>query len=89
MSRRPITIPSSLFLFNDIRLRGFWLTKWLEEHSAEEAKAMYNHLFDLLKKDPENLRFRREKWNFHTKFMEALNRAREPMKSRKVLLTMQ
>jgi len=49
MSRKPVTIPTSLFIFKNIQSRGFWLTKWSEEN-PEKAKAAYKELFDLVQK---------------------------------------
>jgi len=49
MSRRPVTIPTSLFIFKQIQLKGFWLTKWVEEHSLEERTKMLNTLFEFIR----------------------------------------
>jgi len=35
-------------IFRDIRLRGFWLTKWLEQTSCEEVTATYEKLAELV-----------------------------------------
>lgn len=44
MSRKPIQIPSSLMIFKDLNLRGFWLHDWLQRASEEERQGMYNQL---------------------------------------------
>jgi NADPH:quinone reductase-like Zn-dependent oxidoreductase len=48
MSRKPLTLPNGLLIFRDIRLRGFWLTKWLEQASCEEVTATYEKLAELV-----------------------------------------
>jgi trans-2-enoyl-CoA reductase len=48
MSRKPLTLPNGLLIFRDLRLRGFWLTKWLEQASCEEVTATYEKLADLV-----------------------------------------
>jgi len=35
-SLKPLQIPSSLFIFNQINLTGFWLPRWLEETPVEK-----------------------------------------------------
>lgn len=48
MSREPLTIPNSALIFKDIAFRGFWMSKWSKEHSAEERHGMYNKLFEYM-----------------------------------------
>jgi len=85
MSIKPITLPTSVLIFKDITLRGFWLTKWVEEHSSEERMAMINTLFTMMRDD--KLRLWMRDWNFN-KFEEALAQATQPYKGRKVVLKM-
>lgn len=84
MARKPITIPGSLFIFKQLNLRGFWLTKWLEEHSVNERDSMYNQVQGLFK--AEKLRLWSEKHSFHDGLGEALDRAQIERRERKVLL---
>lgn len=49
MSRRPLSIPSSLFIFKDIKMRGFWLYQWLKDHTLEDQHNLYNEILELLK----------------------------------------
>jgi trans-2-enoyl-CoA reductase len=30
MSKQPLVVPTGAFIFKDITLKGFWLTRWLE-----------------------------------------------------------
>ncbi len=48
MSRKPTTIPTSLFIFRDLRVRGFRFNKWVEDH-PEGFLPMIETLSTLLK----------------------------------------
>ena len=48
MSRKPLTLPNGLLIFRDIRLRGLWVTKWLEQAPFEEVRATYEKLAELV-----------------------------------------
>ena len=48
MSRKPLTLPNGLLIFRDIRLRGLWVTKWLEQAPFEEVCATYEKLAELV-----------------------------------------
>ncbi|RZF47406.1 hypothetical protein LSTR_LSTR016407 [Laodelphax striatellus] len=38
MSREPVTIPTSSFIFKDITLKGFWMTRWSNDNTCSEAR---------------------------------------------------
>ncbi|KAJ1950693.1 mitochondrial 2-enoyl thioester reductase [Linderina macrospora] len=38
MSRQPVTLPTSLLLFKDIRAYGFWMNRWYETNKGSEAR---------------------------------------------------
>jgi trans-2-enoyl-CoA reductase len=44
MSRQPLTVPASALIFNDIKLVGFWVTRWNQMHNAESRSEMINNL---------------------------------------------
>ncbi len=44
MARKPLILPNGLLIFRDLRVRGLWVTKWLEEASAEEVRTTYETL---------------------------------------------
>lgn len=44
MGRKPITLPNGLLLFQDIRIRGLWVTRWVEGATPDEVKATYQNL---------------------------------------------
>ena len=36
MSRRPVMLGAQQFIFDDLCVRGFWLTRWMREHAGTE-----------------------------------------------------
>jgi len=48
MSKRPVTIPTSYFIFKDISLRGFWLQRWMNSDKAEDCRTMIDYLLGLV-----------------------------------------
>jgi len=44
MSRRPLRVSNGHLIFKDLRLRGFWVTQWLQEISPEERALLYKQL---------------------------------------------
>jgi len=47
-SYRPVQIPSSLLIFNQINLTGFWLPKWLEETPVEKKHQVLQKIVESL-----------------------------------------
>ncbi|CAH9108867.1 unnamed protein product [Cuscuta epithymum] len=75
MSKKPITVPTSLFIFKELSLRGFWLQKWLSPDKAEECHGMIDYLLVLAREskltyDMEVVQFD----DFHTALDKALGK---------------
>ncbi|KAK6736553.1 hypothetical protein RB195_019314 [Necator americanus] len=50
MSKQPLQIPTGPLIFKDIRLAGFWMSRWYEDpKNIEERKRMYTELGDWIK----------------------------------------
>ncbi|XP_031111354.1 enoyl-[acyl-carrier-protein] reductase, mitochondrial [Ipomoea triloba] len=47
MSKKPVTVSTSSFIFKDLSLRGFWLQKWLSSDKAEQCHGMIDYLLGL------------------------------------------
>ncbi|KAH7542554.1 hypothetical protein FEM48_Zijuj02G0086400 [Ziziphus jujuba var. spinosa] len=47
MSKKPITVSTSSFIFKNLSLRGFWLQKWMSADKAKECRGMIDYLLDL------------------------------------------
>ena len=43
MSLRPVTLPTSMFIFKDLRAQGFWLSEWNKRHPLEGAGQPMSH----------------------------------------------
>eukprot|EP00457_Paulinella_chromatophora_P008790 gb/GEZN01008837.1/.p1 GENE.gb/GEZN01008837.1/~~gb/GEZN01008837.1/.p1 ORF type:complete len:415 (+),score=51.44 gb/GEZN01008837.1/:35-1279(+) len=86
MSKRPLTISAAKLIFGDISLRGFWLSRWVTEHSASERRTMIDTLGDMALKG--HLKECVENFNFPDQMTVALERAQSPFREGKVLLLM-
>ncbi|KAL9655172.1 hypothetical protein ABK040_008947 [Willaertia magna] len=85
MSRQPITVPTGPFIFNNISLKGFWMTRWVETHTKEERDKMLNELSTLMK--DKKLLALMETFKF-SEFNYALEKSSEEFRDRKVVLKM-
>jgi len=85
MSLKPVTIPTSVFIFKNITLKGFWMSDWYSTHSIEERINLLTKLSDLVKS--KKLRLWSERHNFVDGFDVALQRAiQTSVRDRKVIL---
>ena len=48
MGRQPLKVPNGLLIFKDLRLVGFWLTRWLESAPAADVQSLYGRLAGLV-----------------------------------------
>jgi trans-2-enoyl-CoA reductase len=44
MSKLPVTVPTGILIFNDVIVRGFWMTRWYENASAAAVQGMWSEL---------------------------------------------
>ncbi|KAJ9051611.1 mitochondrial 2-enoyl thioester reductase [Entomophthora muscae] len=54
MSREPVSLPTSLLIFNKVSFHGFWMTQWIDDfHSVEPSlrQAMCKELIDMMAAD--------------------------------------
>ena len=40
MSKQPLSVPTTLFIFKNLKCHGFWQSRWYKTHSREEREAM-------------------------------------------------
>jgi trans-2-enoyl-CoA reductase len=83
MSRKPITLPTGPFIFNNITARGFWLTKWVENSSRSEREEMLRELNDLVARKELILFLENRKF---TDFPILLETTMEPFRDRKIVM---
>ena len=86
MARRPLTVPNGLLIFKDLRLRGLWITKWIESAPAAELQAAYGKLAQLLVSG--KLEMPVDSVYPLERFGEAIGRLSEEGRNGKVLLSM-
>jgi NADPH:quinone reductase-like Zn-dependent oxidoreductase len=87
MGRKPLTFPNGLILFRDIRVRGLWVTRWVENAPADEVRAVYQDLAGRVAAgrlvQPVDRAFLLDDWR------AALERLDAPDRAGKVLFAMQ
>lgn len=49
MSKKPVTVSTSSFIFKDLSLRGFWLQKCLSSEKVTDCRPMIDYLLDLVR----------------------------------------
>ncbi|NXN38665.1 MECR protein, partial [Rhinoptilus africanus] len=52
MAKQPVIVPVSAFIFQDVQLRGFWVTQWKKDHAQdrESLAGMMGALYQLLRR---------------------------------------
>eukprot|EP01111_Echinosteliopsis_oligospora_P014928 TRINITY_DN5748_c0_g1_i1.p1 TRINITY_DN5748_c0_g1~~TRINITY_DN5748_c0_g1_i1.p1 ORF type:complete len:367 (-),score=125.73 TRINITY_DN5748_c0_g1_i1:66-1166(-) len=83
MSKQPVNLPASLFIFKNISSHGFWLSRWVDSHSQEERKQMIEKLSNFVKDGKLKLFMEGHKFS---QFNFAMERHMEPYRDRKVVL---
>jgi mitochondrial enoyl-[acyl-carrier protein] reductase / trans-2-enoyl-CoA reductase len=49
MSKQPLSLPTSLFIFKNLTSHGFWQSRWYKERSREERENLMSVLAGLMK----------------------------------------
>ncbi|KAI7744292.1 hypothetical protein M8C21_031070 [Ambrosia artemisiifolia] len=49
MSKKPITVSTSSFIFKDLSLKGFWLQNWISSGNTEAFREMVDYLLGLIR----------------------------------------
>jgi mitochondrial enoyl-[acyl-carrier protein] reductase / trans-2-enoyl-CoA reductase len=85
MSRRPINLPMDLLTSRNISMKGFWVSKWYEQHSRLERAIMIAEIASLIRSKQFTLFYELHDID---DFQYALRRHLEPFQLRKVLLNL-
>lgn len=48
MSKQPLSLPTSLFLFKNLTAHGFWQSRWNQDRSRVEKENVMQHLVELI-----------------------------------------
>ncbi len=87
MGRKPLTMPNGLLIFRDIRVRGLWVTRWVENAPTAEVAAVYQ---ELARRVTAGRLIQQVDSTFPLEsFQEALLRLDAPERSGKVLFALQ
>ncbi|KAI0367015.1 NAD-P-binding protein [Pilatotrama ljubarskyi] len=54
MSKQPLSLPTSLFIFKNLTARGFWQSTWYKQHSRQERENLMKTLASFKLKEPEH-----------------------------------
>jgi mitochondrial enoyl-[acyl-carrier protein] reductase / trans-2-enoyl-CoA reductase len=84
MTFEPVRFPTRQLIFDDIRICGFWLSRWRLNHSAEEDQKLNDQVYSLISDG--TFKFPVAKTYPLSEFKKALQHVQEPRLG-KVLLT--
>ncbi|KAG8844326.1 mitochondrial 2-enoyl thioester reductase [Tulasnella sp. 330] len=93
MSRSPLVLPTSLFIFKNLTSQGHWQTRWYDEHSKIDREKIGDEIAQLYlngkMKEPDNevVRLQGTDDDATRLFMEAVKRLANGGTSKKVMLT--
>lgn len=48
MSKQPLSIPTGLFIFKNLKCHGFWQSKWYKENGSTKRKDLMEELVSLM-----------------------------------------
>ncbi|KAM5532871.1 hypothetical protein V8D89_013423 [Ganoderma adspersum] len=54
MSKKPLSLPTSLFIFKNLATHGYWQHRWYQDHSRQERENLLRTLTGLKLKEPEH-----------------------------------
>jgi len=51
MSKQPVTVPTGSLIFQDVSVRGFWMSQWNIDHQKDASKVnMLNEVCSMVQK---------------------------------------
>jgi trans-2-enoyl-CoA reductase len=56
MSKQPLSLPTSLFLFKNLTAHGFWQSQWNQDKSQVERKRVMQNLVELISQGKARIR---------------------------------
>lgn len=85
MSKVPVTVPFELLAYKNLKLKGFWISKWHETHSLDDRTKMLEDIAASIREEKLKFFFRIHDLD---DFDFALQKATEPFQTRKIVLRM-
>lgn len=88
MSKKPALIGTGSFIFQDLTFKGFWMTRWNQEHAPTDPErlAMYTKLFYLVKEGQLTQKHEVHKISNNVDLLVAVRAALQSQKQAKVVL---
>ncbi|XP_065846439.1 enoyl-[acyl-carrier-protein] reductase, mitochondrial-like [Oscarella lobularis] len=87
MSRRPISVGTGMMIFSDLKLCGYWQSRWNDSNANSPALTkMLEDLYALVRAD--KLKMPRHEPRALSEFQEAVKKAWEPMTTTKQVFSM-
>jgi NADPH:quinone reductase-like Zn-dependent oxidoreductase len=83
MAKKPLTVPNGPLIFNDIRLRGLWVTQWIRDARPQVLQETYGQLASLVMEG--KLLQKIDQTHDLADFSRALERLTAPNRAGKVL----
>ena len=83
MSKRPLQVPTGGLIFDDVRCRGFWMSRWNEEAGEEERRRMRERVAQWMREGRLSLPV--EEFPL-ADLAQAVKRYQEPFRERKIVL---
>jgi trans-2-enoyl-CoA reductase len=84
MSKRPLALPFELLAYKQLKMKGFWISKWYETCTAVERESMLEEIAQQIRSQQLTFLFRTHDLD---DFPYALKKATEPFQTRKVVLS--
>jgi len=85
MSKQPVTVPFELLTYKQLSLKGFWMSEWIKQNSAESRSAMLEDISNMIR--TKQLSFFFELHDLDD-FEFALKKSLTPYNFRKVVLNL-
>lgn len=86
MSKQALKIPNSFLIFKDIQLRGFWMSRWYQQHESAAKEFMLEKIGSLMRENKLTLKI--DQTFPLEKIAEAVALAQQSSRDGKVLLKM-
>ena len=87
MSKQPLMVPAGPLIFNDLKLAGFWMTRWSKENRDNEAyNQMWHDIFQMVRGG--SLKIAKNRAVYIEDFMDAITKATTPYSTEKQILVM-
>ena len=88
MSKQPLMVPAGPLIFNDVKVLGYWMTRWTEEHNdSPERQEMWEFLSNMVRNGKLNPPLHR--LTPIEEYKDAIAAAMEPFTTEKQILFMQ